>query len=169
MSLIRLDEISIEFGDTPLLQNASLAIEENERICLVGRNGAGKTTLFKIIADKLAPDHGEIHRREHLRISQLEQTLPAASQRKVFDIVLDGLADQRQLIDSYREYSACENPSKQQIQTIESLQTTIEAGGGWNIEQQAEIMKSFYQQSVYGEEPKETYQEALKEMKLGLL
>ena len=39
----------------------------------------------------------------------------------------------------------------------------------FNIEQQAEIMKSFYQQSVYGEEPKETYQEALKEMKLGLL
>ena len=49
MSLIRIEDASIEFGDNPLLKNANFSIEENERVCLVGRNGAGKSSTFKAI------------------------------------------------------------------------------------------------------------------------
>lgn len=138
MSLIRLDEISIEFGDTPLLIKANLSIEENERVCLVGRNGAGKTTLLKIISGNLTPDSGEIHQREHLRVSQLEQSLPVASQRKVFDILMDGLAGQRRRTEHYQALTAEKNPTPLQLREIDSLEAAIEAGGGWNIQLQAE-------------------------------
>lgn len=87
MSLIRLDDISIEFGDVPLLTHANFTVEPGERICLIGRNGAGKSTLLKIITQQIKPDQGEIHYRQHLRISQLEQSLPTAIDRKVSDVV----------------------------------------------------------------------------------
>ena len=105
MSLIRLDDISIEFGDTPLLKNTNFSVEPGERICLIGRNGAGKSTLLKIINREVTPDSGEIHLRQHLRISQLEQNLPAAEDRKVFDVVKEGLSDQQKLIDLFNEAS----------------------------------------------------------------
>jgi ATP-binding cassette subfamily F protein uup len=42
----------LSFSDAPLLDNAELHIEDNERVCLVGRNGAGKSTLMKILANR---------------------------------------------------------------------------------------------------------------------
>ena len=58
MTLVRLDEVSLEFGDTPLLVEANIAIEAKERVCLIGRNGAGKSSMLKMIANELQPDHG---------------------------------------------------------------------------------------------------------------
>ncbi|MCB1669195.1 MAG: ATP-binding cassette domain-containing protein [Porticoccaceae bacterium] len=135
MSLIQLDDISIEFGDVPLLSHSDLAVEPGERICLIGRNGAGKSTLLKIITGQIQPDHGEIIRRKHLRISQLEQTLPADINRTVPDVVREGLAEQQALIDQFNVLSAQEL-NKHDLKELEALQTHIESGGGWNIDQQ---------------------------------
>lgn len=44
MSLISMHGAWLSFSDAPLLDNAELHIEDNERVCLVGRNGAGKST-----------------------------------------------------------------------------------------------------------------------------
>lgn len=141
MSLIRLDDISIEFGDVPLLTHANFTVEPGERICLIGRNGAGKSTLLKIITGQIKPDHGEIHYRQHLRISQLEQALPTAIDRKVSDVVRDGLADQQALIDQFNEL-AQKNLDKQGLKDLEKLQAQIDAGGGWQVDQQVETIIS---------------------------
>lgn len=39
MSLISMHGAWLSFSDAPLLDNAELHIEDNERVCLVGRNG----------------------------------------------------------------------------------------------------------------------------------
>lgn len=54
-----LRDIELTFGGVPLLEGASLAVEEGDRLCLVGRNGSGKSTLLKIAAGLLEPDAGE--------------------------------------------------------------------------------------------------------------
>ena len=141
MSLIRLDDISIEFGDIPLLRKANFSVESGERICLIGRNGAGKSTLLKIINQEINPDSGEIHVRQHLRISQLEQNLPSTVDRTVFDVVKEGLSDQQKLIDLFNEASK-KNMGKQAINHLGQLQAQIDAGGGWNITQQVETIIS---------------------------
>ena len=71
MSLIRCDNLSIAFGDTPLLDDAQFSIERNERVCLIGRNGAGKSTLLKILSGEQRADQGTVQAPSGLRISQL--------------------------------------------------------------------------------------------------
>ncbi|MGV6806603.1 MAG: ATP-binding cassette domain-containing protein, partial [bacterium] len=141
MALVRLDDISIEFGDNPILTQTSLAVEPGERICLIGRNGAGKSTLLKIISGTIQPDAGEIHYRQHLRISQLEQTLPPARDKKVCDVIREGLSEQQALIDQYNEM-ASQHLNAQGLRDLEALQAHIDATGGWNIEQQVETIIS---------------------------
>ncbi|WP_438951775.1 ATP-binding cassette domain-containing protein [Porticoccus sp.] len=141
MTLIRIDDISIEFGDVPLLINAQLTVESGERICLIGRNGTGKSTLLKILTGQIKPDHGEIHFRRHLRISQLEQALPGGLERNVADVVREGLADQQSLIDRFYHQSQ-QSPDKQGMQAMEDLQAEIDAGGGWQVDKQVETIIS---------------------------
>ena len=142
MSLIRLEDISIEFGDNPLLRDANIAIEPQERICLVGRNGAGKTTLLNIISGALEADQGLVHRQAHLRVSQLQQNLPEAIDTTVFDVIREGLNEQLALIEQYQQLADDTKPNQQQLQSLESLQAAIDACGGWNLDKQVETIIS---------------------------
>ena len=142
MSLIRLEDISIEFGDNPLLKDANIAIEANERICLVGRNGAGKTTLLNIISGAIEADKGLVHRQRHLRVSQLQQTLPEAIDTTVFDVIKEGLKEQFEHIEEYERVATQSPADNKQMQRMEELQAEIDAGGGWQIEKQAETIIS---------------------------
>ena len=137
MSLIRCDNLSIAFGDTPLLENARLSIEGNERVCLIGRNGAGKSTLLKILSGDQLADQGAVQARSGLRISSLAQQLPVADDTTVMDSVRAGLADQFRLIDEYTELSTRATDDAD-LAKLEYLQSQIDTLGGWQPEQQAE-------------------------------
>ena len=137
MSLIRCDNLSIAFGDTPLLDNAQLSIESNERVCLIGRNGAGKSTLLKILSGDQLADLGTVQARSGLRISSLAQQLPVADETTVMDSVRAGLADQFRLIDEYTEHSTRATDDAD-LAKLEYLQSQIDTLGGWQPEQQAE-------------------------------
>ncbi len=141
MTLVRLDNISIEFGTTPLLLNTDFSIEPGEKICLIGRNGAGKSTLLNIINGSIAPDSGEWHYREHLRISQLEQSLPGDLQRVVADVVREGLALQQRLIEQYNALAASELDDHG-LRQLHDLQAQIEAANGWQVDQQVDTIIS---------------------------
>jgi ATP-binding cassette subfamily F protein uup len=101
MTLIRFDDVSLEFGDQKILTKASFSLETGERVCLIGRNGAGKSTMLKLIMGEQQADSGEMHYKRHLRLSQLYQQLPGKLDRLVVDVVAEGLADQQKLIDKY--------------------------------------------------------------------
>jgi len=139
MTLIRFDEVSLEFGDTPLLVEANFAIEAKERVCLIGRNGAGKSSMLKMIAKQLQPDHGEIQWKGNLRISTLEQNLLESSDEKVKDVVLHGLAEQQSLLDQYNALSKQELDT-QGLNELHELQQFIDACDGWQLEQRVETI-----------------------------
>ena len=81
MLLLTLQDAEIAFGAHPLLDRANLAVNDGERIGLIGRNGTGKSSLLKAISGRIDLDDGSIKRRDGLRIVQVEQepTLPPAS------------------------------------------------------------------------------------------
>ncbi len=71
--ILKLDDIKLTFGVTPLLDGANLQVEPGDRICLVGRNGSGKSTLMKIAAGLVEAQSGEIFRHPSATIRYLEQ------------------------------------------------------------------------------------------------
>ncbi len=56
--LLQLSDISLTFGGDPVFDGLSLAVQEGDRIALVGRNGSGKSTLMKVMAGLVEPDRG---------------------------------------------------------------------------------------------------------------
>ena len=141
MSLVVLDNISLQFSDQPILRNTDLSIDNNERICIIGRNGAGKSTLFRIITGEQQPDSGEVRYRHALRISQLLQALPDELDQSVHEFVIGGLAHLRELIERYKIQSeqALDNRGLKQLDELHHL---IEAEGGWNIDQRVATVLS---------------------------
>ncbi|OCW58110.1 ABC-F family ATP-binding cassette domain-containing protein [Hoeflea olei] len=71
--ILKLDDIRLSFGGTPLLDGAELQVEPGDRICLVGRNGSGKSTLLKIAAGQVEPQSGEVFRHPSATIRYLPQ------------------------------------------------------------------------------------------------
>ncbi len=105
-SLIRIDEVSLAFGDQVILSEASLQIEPRERLCLIGRNGAGKSSTLKLLTGLLDPDEGKVQIRPDLTIAMLDQVLSEASERRVWDVVAAGMQEQQTRLEAYRTLSA---------------------------------------------------------------
>ncbi|MCJ8506546.1 ABC-F family ATP-binding cassette domain-containing protein [Rhizobium lemnae] len=71
--ILKLDDIRLSFGGTPLLDGANFQVEPGDRICLVGRNGSGKSTLMKIAVGLVEAQSGEVFRHPSSTIRYLEQ------------------------------------------------------------------------------------------------
>src|SRR5699024_4142003 len=86
-NLITLQDVVLAFGHHPLLDHASLTIQENERIGLIGRNGTGKSSLLKLIAGELQADQGEVKRRQGVRIALVEQEPDLPAELTTFELL----------------------------------------------------------------------------------
>jgi ATP-binding cassette subfamily F protein 3 len=73
--MITINDISVHFGGTTLFSDVSFAINENDKIALMGKNGAGKSTLLKIIAGEAKPSSGNISAPKDAVIAYLPQHL----------------------------------------------------------------------------------------------
>ena len=63
---VRLEQVSMAFGNVVALRNIDFAVGRNEIVGLVGDNGAGKSTLIKIITGVLKPTAGRLYMRDQL-------------------------------------------------------------------------------------------------------
>ena len=73
MILLSLQGIQKSFGTNQVLRDASLVLQEGQRMGLVGVNGCGKSTLMKIIAGLESSDGGVITMQKGLRLGYLAQ------------------------------------------------------------------------------------------------
>ncbi len=74
-TMITVNDIAVQFGGTTLFSEVSFAINENDKIALMGKNGAGKSTLLKIIAGESKPSSGSVSAPKEAVIAYLPQHL----------------------------------------------------------------------------------------------
>ena len=135
MSLLSFQNVDFSVGGPLLLEQVTLSIEPNERVCIVGRNGAGKSTLLRLMAGEAKPDDGEI-RTFGSRIAGLSQEVPKALAGTVFDVVAMGLGDLG--ADLARYHHLLHDGDEIDMDALGAVQARIEAGNGWQIEQRVE-------------------------------
>jgi ATP-binding cassette subfamily F protein 3 len=73
--MITVNDIAVEFGGTTLFSEVTFAINETDKIALMGKNGAGKSTLLKIVAGENKPTRGIISAPKEAVIAYLPQHL----------------------------------------------------------------------------------------------
>ena len=68
--LLRLDQISQEFGGLRALDKVSFTVNEKEIFGVIGPNGAGKSTLFNLITGIYTPTSGDIYFKNQNRLDR---------------------------------------------------------------------------------------------------
>lgn len=58
--VIEVRDVSFSYGDSAVLDRASLSVRPREFVAIVGPNGGGKSTLLKLILGLLKPARGEV-------------------------------------------------------------------------------------------------------------
>jgi ATP-binding cassette subfamily F protein uup len=136
MSLISIHGAYLSFSDAPLLDNTELHIEENERVCLVGRNGAGKSTLMKIINGEQPLDDGRIIYETDLVVARLQQDPPRNITGSVYDFVAEGVEEQAEHLKAYHAIShvVMEDPSDKNLNEMARLQGILDHQNLWQLE-----------------------------------
>jgi ATP-binding cassette subfamily F protein uup len=130
--VISLNQVSLAYGMHPLLDRVDLQIQTGERVCVIGRNGAGKSTLLRVISGTVAPDDGEVWRRDTLRVSHLEQDVPDDTGDTVYQAVARGLGEIGDLLAAY--HRAAQQGTAEALRSLAALQQRIEAQDGWNVD-----------------------------------
>ena len=89
MNLLTVKNLSKTYTDKVLLQGVDFAINEGEKIGMIGVNGTGKSTLLKIIAGLEDADAGEIAKGNHVYISYLPQNPEFPKDMSILEYVID--------------------------------------------------------------------------------
>lgn len=146
--MIGINNLTVEFGATPLFKDVSFAINDNDKLALVGKNGAGKSTLLKILAGIQNPTAGSISYPQDLTIGYLPQEMKTVDDTSLFDETKKSFSEkiklEESLLEKTHELSTRKDYHSEDylklIEKTEELSTTLRLKYPENIE--AEIEKT---------------------------
>ena len=137
MPILSLTNIKKSYIDEETIRDASLIVEERDKIGLIGINGSGKSTLFNIITENLSYDDGEIFRKKDLKIGYLEQQLNLHQDGSIYDNCLSIFSDLIELEKSLREqeHIIAENPDnlEEELNKYQRMQDEFHKRDGYSF------------------------------------
>lgn len=98
MAILSLQGVSKQFGETQIIRNVSLNVEQGEKHAIIGPNGAGKSTLFHLISGRYPVTSGSIQFRD-----------ATIHNRPPYEIARLGLARSFQVTNIFPRMSVFEN------------------------------------------------------------
>ena len=131
-------DLHVARGGKPVLTGVDLTVSAGDRLGVVGENGRGKTTLLQVLAGRLAPDAGQVHRVGGFGIA--DQEMPVSADRTVGDLIDVELAEIRAalaVLDATTAALAEELPGSDE-QYAEAL-SAVEALDAWDADRRVEV------------------------------
>ena len=125
--MLSANELTLSYGNQRLLEGITLAVNEGEKVGLVGRNGCGKTSLLKILAGVERADTGELSIQRGLRVGYLPQEFEIDPNLNVLQNIQSGVAD---LVGMIERYEAGDGSEAE----LSDILHHIEAADGWNLD-----------------------------------
>lgn len=139
--LISLDNAAFGYGDNLIFSDVNFAVNEGERVGLIGANGEGKTTLIKLITGELFADRGEVIKKNGARIGYLEQNGGYNCENTVYAEMLEVFKEELSAVQKFETLSAklaeidYLTPEYAALSAqIERLQSFIAAHDCYNVE-----------------------------------
>ena len=136
MALYTINDAQLAYGHVALLDHTDFALEEGERVGLIGRNGTGKSSLLKIIAGLQHADDGIVARQQGLRCTYVEQEPIFEAEHTVLHAVASGAGDAAELLERYdalTEQLHTAEDTTAILSEMEQVQTALEACDGWTL------------------------------------
>jgi len=139
------------YADQDVLTGATLSLEPNERVGLIGRNGTGKTTLLRVLAGLEGPDRGQVTVAGWARSAYLPQVFEGPLEIAVLDHVLAGATDVQVLASRIQELEGHmaspqihEDPRrlKPVMEEYAHVREHFEHAGGFTLETRAKLILS---------------------------
>ena len=128
-AVLSVKDLTLSFGRHNVLDGATLAVGEGEKMGFVGRNGSGKSSLLRILAGMEQADSGIISRRQGLITGYLPQEFELENDRTVEENIREGARHVVDLIEAY------ENGTPGAVGFSEAdLLSRIEHLGGWDLD-----------------------------------
>ena len=93
MTLLAARALTKAYGADPLFSNLEFAVEEGDRIGLLGINGTGKSTLLRVLAGLEPCDTGAVEKKRGATILYLAQEPELPADASAEEVVLAGLGD----------------------------------------------------------------------------
>ena len=76
-SVVEMRDLTMQWGDRPILDGVNLTMQPGERLAVVGPSGAGKSTVLRLLAGLQLPTAGELRLfGQPQRYLRLDQTAP---------------------------------------------------------------------------------------------
>ena len=134
-SIVSASELCVSYSSHVVLDGATLAIQQGDRVGLVGRNGCGKSTFLKILAGAAVGDTGSVTYKRGLVIGYLPQNFELDDEDTVLNNVLKGAQHIMDLIEEYETTPFDSDRSAEVLEEINHLE-------GWDLEQRASSLLS---------------------------
>ena len=93
MNLLTIKNLTKEYTDRKLFDNADFSLEEGEKVGIIGINGTGKSTLLRIIAGVEESDGGEYIKGNNVVINYLSQNPTFEKGITIYDYVIGANKD----------------------------------------------------------------------------
>jgi ATPase subunit of ABC transporter with duplicated ATPase domains len=141
--MIRLDQVTKQYGRQILFLEAGAAIHRGEKVGLVGPNGAGKSTVFRMIMREEAPDDGQVSIDRGVTIGHFSQDVGEMSGRSVVAEVMDGAGPVSAVAAELKSLEeAMSDPDRADemdaiIERYGDVQSRFEDLGGYELEARA--------------------------------
>jgi len=146
MSVLSFDNVTKRFGSRELFSGVSFALEDGEKVGVIGRNGAGKTTIFRMILGEDHPDVGAVHMKNGMRIGVVEQSPKFEPGQSLFEAAMSGLNELRGLEREYNEIAerlgveTDEALHEKLLRRMDEVQHRIEFLGGFDYTHRVETV-----------------------------
>lgn len=141
--MIRLDQVTKQYGRQILFLEAGAAIHRGEKVALVGPNGAGKSTVFRLITREEQPDEGQVSIDRGTTIGYFSQDVGEMSGRTVVAEVMAGAGSVSELgaeLEQLENDMADPDKADQLDKLIDrygDVQSRFEDLGGYELEARA--------------------------------
>ena len=107
--MISVENLKVEFGIEPLFDHVSFAVNDRDRIALVGKNGAGKSTMLKILCGLQKPTAGTVSIPNDTKIGYLPQVMKLSDDTTVIEETRKAFAGhikQKEMLDRMQQEMA---------------------------------------------------------------